>query len=148
MSEKFLSLIWISILLSACSEHSKPQIPSIPAESQKVAMEEKSVVTKAPAKKVISSYILSKSEAQKKLSAGAALFDTRGYEEFGVSHLPSAINLPFDQLEATLPALEGYKKEEILLIGKDTKQVETMRNGMMKAGFSKVLNAQSLNSKY
>jgi len=61
--------------------------------------------------------------------------------------LPSAINVPFDQLEATLPALESYKIKEILLIGKDTKQVETMRNGMMKAGFLKVFNAQSLNSK-
>ena len=47
----------------------------MPVEPQKVAVKEKPEVTKAPPKKVASSYILTKSEAQKRLSSGATLFD-------------------------------------------------------------------------
>jgi rhodanese-related sulfurtransferase len=82
--------------------------------------------------------------ALSKIKQGAVVFDARTDEEFQSGHYPNAINVPVDLLEPTLPALESYKDQEIVVYCRSGKRAERLKQGLLKAGFSKVYNAGGL----
>lgn len=58
---------------------------------------------------------ISAKDAQTHLKNGALLIDVRSSAEFNSGHLPDAINLPLDEIEAKLPRRVKDKNQAILL---------------------------------
>ena len=58
---------------------------------------------------VVALYLLKKNgrispdDAVAQLRSGALVIDVRSHDEYAADHLPCAINIPLDELEATLP---------------------------------------------
>ena len=144
VNNKFFALLSWCIFMCACSPKPVQLAPRV--ESQPKSSNFKTVTKKPALTKTLSSAVLSKSQANARLAAGATLIDARSADAFAASHLRNAINVPYELLEPTLPALSSYKEREILIVGQDAQQVEAMRKAMLKAGFKTVLNAFSLTS--
>jgi len=140
-----LSLLGAMIVFcAACTQPVTP--PSSTSNPQATAVTTKASTSTATTARTAARHILTKAQAEARLVAGAALFDARTADEFAAGHVNNAINVPLDLLQPTLPALDSYKTQEILVVGKDHQQVESMRDALRKAGFTNVLNAASLNS--
>jgi phage shock protein E len=58
---------------------------------------------------------ISSKDAQAHLKSGALVIDVRTPAEFSSGHLPSAINLPLDGIEASLPRRVQDKRQVLLL---------------------------------
>ena len=58
---------------------------------------------------------ISPADAQSHLKNGALLVDVRTAGEYASGHLPSAINIPLDEIEVSLPRHEKDKNQVILL---------------------------------
>ena len=141
---KLGAFVAAALLCSACSPATTPTASvSRPPAPAAVAKDREAKAAAIPAKP---KYVLSKAQAEARLVAGAVVFDARTAEEYAMGHVNNSINVPVALLEPTLPALDSYKHQEILVVGKDHQQVESMRNALRKAGFTNVLNAASLNS--
>ncbi len=59
--------------------------------------------------------LVSAKHARACLASGALIIDVRTPAEFANSHLPSAINLPLDQIETALPRRVKNKSQALLL---------------------------------
>ena len=70
---------------------------------------------------------ISARDAQAHLKSGALLIDVRTAGEFSSGHLPNAINLPLDEIEASLPRRVQDKNQVLLLHCQSG-----MRSGMAK----------------
>jgi phage shock protein E len=57
---------------------------------------------------------IDRAEAHRLVAAGAKLLDVRSPSEFGSGHLPSAINVPVQELQSRLKELEP--KDQVLVI--------------------------------
>ena len=141
---RYAAFFVVCTVAMGCSTTTNQSVPKV--ESKSNAASVKAVAKKATVSKAAESSVLSKSQAEARLAKGATLFDARSADEFATGHLGSAINVPYELLKPTLPALESYKDKEILVVGKDREQVEAMRKDLSGAGFRHVLNAFSLNS--
>lgn len=58
---------------------------------------------------------ISSKDAQAHLKSGALVIDVRTPAEFNSGHLPGAINLPLDGIEASLPRRVQDKRQVLLL---------------------------------
>jgi len=58
---------------------------------------------------------ISSKDAQARLKSGALVIDVRTPAEFSSGHLPGAINLPLDGIEASLPRRVQDKNQVLLL---------------------------------
>jgi phage shock protein E len=70
---------------------------------------------------------------------GAFLLDVRSPGEFAEGHLKGAVNVPVNELEATLSSLPTDRNRQILLYGA---QRSKARGVLLKAGYSKVNDVQ------
>jgi phage shock protein E len=75
---------------------------------------------------------ISLKDAQAHLKSGALVIDVRTPAEFNQGHLPGAINLPLDGIEASLPRRVQDKSQVLLL---------HCQSGMRSATAGKKLNA-------
>ena len=49
---------------------------------------------------------INKEEAKRKVQAGAKLLDVRKTAEYGLKHLPGALNVPLDEIRSTMASLD------------------------------------------
>ena len=82
---------------------------------------------------------ISTKEALAHLKSGALVIDVRTPSEFNSGHMPSAINLPLDQIETALPRLVKEKSQVILL---------HCQSGMRSGVAKKKLNALGYSNAY
>ena len=87
---------------------------------------------------------ISTKDAQARLKDGALVIDVRSPGEFDSGHLPSAINIPLDEIESALPRRIKDKNQVLLLHCQSG-----MRSGMAKQklksmGYTHAYNLGSL----
>ncbi|MFO0688419.1 MAG: rhodanese-like domain-containing protein [Myxococcota bacterium] len=73
--------------------------------------------------------------------AGESLIlDVRTPEEYAEGHVPNAINIPHDQLEAHLAELEGRKNGPVVVYCKSGRRAGLAAETLAKAGFTQLLH--------
>ncbi len=69
------------------------------------------------------------------------IIDVRTPEEFAAGHIDGAINIPYDQIDANLPALKKTQKEEnILVYCRSGRRSEIAKQTLSKLGYKGVQN--------
>lgn len=86
---------------------------------------------------------ISSEEAQAYLKSGALVIDVRTPSEFSSGHLPSAINLPLDQIEAALPLRVKDKSQVLLLHCQSGMRSGAAKKKLKALGYSNVFNLGS-----
>ena len=72
---------------------------------------------------------------------GGKKVDVRTPEEFSSGHIDGAINIPYDQIDAKLPALNKTKKDEnILVYCRSGRRSEAAKQTLLKLGYKNVQN--------
>ena len=77
-------------------------------------------------------------EAHGRVNQGAFLLDVRSPGEFADGHLAGAVNVPVQELEATLGSLPVDRNREIVVYCRSGMRSSRARGILLKAGFSKV----------
>jgi phage shock protein E len=86
---------------------------------------------------------ISSKEAQAHLRNGALVIDVRTPGEFGSGHLESAINLPLDQIENTLPRRVKDKNQVLLLHCQSGMRSGVAKKKLNALGYAKAFNLGS-----
>lgn len=76
--------------------------------------------------------------AHVKVSQGAFLLDVRSPGEFAEGHVQGAVNVPVNELEATLGSLPVDRNREIVVYCRSGLRSSRARTILLKAGYSKV----------
>jgi phage shock protein E len=87
--------------------------------------------------------LISPRDAQAYLKSGALVIDVRTAGEFNSGHLPSAINLPLDEIEAGLPGRVADKTQVILLHCQSGMRSGLAKRKLNRLGYSKAYNLGS-----
>lgn len=69
---------------------------------------------------------------------GALLVDVRSPAEFAEGHLPGAINVPVQELEATVDSLSANRGRQIVVYCRSGVRSARARRALLKAGFAQV----------
>ena len=72
------------------------------------------------------------------LKPGAYVLDVRSPGEFAEGHLKGAVNIPVDELEATLPSMPTDRNRQIAVYCRNGLCSARARGVLLKAGFAKV----------
>jgi phage shock protein E len=86
---------------------------------------------------------ISTKKALAHLKDGALLIDVRTPSEFSSGHLPSAINLPLDQIETALPLRVKDKSQVILLHCQSGMRSGVAKKKLNALGYSNAFNLGS-----
>ena len=66
------------------------------------------------------------------------ILDVRSPEEYDQGHIPGAINIPYDQVEARLDALESFREQEIVVYCRTGRRAGIAEQALGEAGFEQV----------
>ncbi|MGO9318196.1 MAG: rhodanese-like domain-containing protein [Terracidiphilus sp.] len=86
---------------------------------------------------------ISAKEALAHLNRGALVIDVRTPAEFNAGHLPSATNLPLDQIETALPRRLKNKSQVLLLHCQSGMRSGEAKKKLKALGYSNVFNLGS-----
>lgn len=81
---------------------------------------------------------VSSAAAQALVKDGAILLDVRSPGEFAEGHLPGALNVPVQELEATLGSLSADRNRPIVVYCRSGVRSARARAQLLKAGYTKV----------
>jgi phage shock protein E len=81
--------------------------------------------------------------ARRYLKSGALVIDVRSPAEFNSGHLPSAINLPLDEIETVLPRRVKDKKQVLLLHCQSGMRSATAKKRLQGLGYASAFNLGS-----
>jgi rhodanese-related sulfurtransferase len=70
--------------------------------------------------------------------AGLVVLDVRTAEEFAAGHVPGAINVPHDQVEARLAELAGARDKDVVLYCRSGRRVQVAAGVLARAGFTRL----------
>lgn len=73
-----------------------------------------------------------------KVKPGAYVLDVRSPGEFAEGHLKGAVNIPVDELEATLPSMPPDRNREIAVYCRNGSCSARARGVLLKAGYARV----------
>ena len=82
-------------------------------------------------------------DAQALVAGGALIVDVRTHGEFNAGHLPGAINLPVDHIEATLAAQVRDKNDKILVYCQSGFRSRVAKRTLTALGYTQVFNLGS-----
>ena len=82
-------------------------------------------------------------DAVTRLKSGALVIDVRTPAEFNASHLPSAINIPLDQIETALPRRVKDKNQVLLLHCHSGMRSGAAKKKLNVLGYTNVFNMGS-----
>lgn len=79
-------------------------------------------------------------ELKRDLDAGkvAMLIDVRSPEEFAGGHVPSAVNIPLDQLDSRKSELDAHKADELYMICESGRRSFTASQKLARYGYRPV----------
>jgi phage shock protein E len=66
------------------------------------------------------------------------ILDVRSLEEYAEGHIPGAINIPYDQIAASLDALESFREREIVVYCRTGRRAGVAEEALGKAGFERI----------
>ncbi len=70
------------------------------------------------------------------------VLDVRSPEEFGEGHVPTAINIPFNEIEEQQDRLAAYKDKDILIYCRSGRRAGWAQSTLDKLGFKRVYHLQ------
>lgn len=70
------------------------------------------------------------------------LLDVRSEEEYEAGHIPGAINVPYDQIAASLDSLESFRTAEIVVYCRTGRRAGVAENVLREAGFTRVFDLE------
>jgi rhodanese-related sulfurtransferase len=76
--------------------------------------------------------------AQRLGESGLVVLDVRTAEEFAAGHVPGAVNIPHDQVEARLAELAGAKDQDVVLYCRSGRRVQMAAGVLARAGFTRL----------
>lgn len=88
---------------------------------------------------------ISAKEARNYLTNGAMVIDVRSPGEFNSGHVPKAINIPLDEIEAALPRSVKDKQQVLLLHCLSGTRSGIAKGRLKRLGYPNVFNLGSLN---
>jgi phage shock protein E len=86
---------------------------------------------------------VSSKEALARLKAGALVIDVRSAPEFSSRHLPGAINLPLQKIQAPLPRIMKDKNQTLLLHCQSGMRSGVARKKLQALGYPNTFNLGS-----
>jgi rhodanese-related sulfurtransferase len=66
------------------------------------------------------------------------ILDVRSPEEYDQGHIPGAINIPYDQVAASLDGLDSFREREIVVYCRTGRRAEIAEEALAEAGFEQV----------
>ena len=83
---------------------------------------------------------ISQAELMQRIKAKHAqlILDVRSPEEYKEGHIPSAINIPYDQIDSRLAEIASYKNKDVVLYCVSGGRAGKAANILQSAGFSKL----------
>lgn len=66
----------------------------------------------------------------------ALVLDVRSAEEYHAGHVPGAVNIPHDEVEAALPRLEPFRSREVVVYCRSGRRAALALAVLGKAGFT------------
>ncbi|MDF2178512.1 rhodanese-like domain-containing protein [Aliiglaciecola sp. CAU 1673] len=66
------------------------------------------------------------------------IIDVRGEEEYAQGHVPGALHMPHDQVDANLPWLSEYKDKKIVLYCRTGRRSGMVQAQLLEKGFTDV----------
>lgn len=69
---------------------------------------------------------------------GLVVLDVRTAEEFAAGHVPGAINIPHDQVEARLGELAGAKDKDVVLYCRSGRRAQAAAGVLARSGFTRL----------
>lgn len=81
--------------------------------------------------------------AAEHLKNGAMVIDVRSPGEFGAGHLPQAVNIPLDQIEAIVPRKVKDKNQVLLLHCQSGMRSSVAKKRLSSLGYTSVYNLGS-----
>lgn len=127
------SFVWMAIVLALACDSSQSAPPSASPSASTSPAEAPSASPGAVAE-IAAQTLLSQ-------PAGASLvLDVRTPEEYAEGHVPNAINIPHDQIEAHLAELEARKSGPVVLYCKSGRRAGLAAEALAKAGFTNLLH--------
>ncbi len=70
--------------------------------------------------------------------ARLVVLDVRTPEEFAAGHVPGAVNVPYDQVEARLAELSGAKNQDVVLYCRSGRRAQVAAGVLAQAGFTRL----------
>lgn len=128
---------WLAIVLALACDSSQSASPS---DSQPASPSASASPAEAPS---ASPGAVAEIAAQTLLSQPAEaslVLDVRTPEEYAEGHVPNAINIPHDQIEAHLAELEARKSGPVVLYCKSGRRAGLAAEALAKAGFTNLLH--------
>lgn len=70
------------------------------------------------------------------------ILDVRTPEEYAAGHIPGAINVPYDQIDAHLDSLASFRGQEVVVYCRTGRRAGIAEAALSQAGFSQVLDLE------
>ena len=119
--------------------------PSPPAPESPAPPAPTASASSAPAAPAVPPGIVDGKTAYSLLAQGATVVDVRTFDEFSAGHLPGALHIPYDEIEARIAEI-GPKSEAVLVYCKSGRRSAVAARALEKAGFQLVYDLQSVSA--
>lgn len=98
----------------------------------------------SPSQDLTSALVMTSAELVERLEGQDApvVLDVRSPEEFAEGHIPGAINVPYDQVAASLDSLESFRAGEIVVYCRTGRRAGVAENVLREAGFTQVFDLE------
>jgi len=70
------------------------------------------------------------------------ILDVRSVAEYEAGHIPGAVNVPYDQIAASLDSLESFRSGEIVVYCRTGRRAGIAENVLREAGFTRVFDLE------
>ena len=70
------------------------------------------------------------------------ILDVRSVEEYEAGHIPGAVNVPYDQIAASLDSLESFRAGEVVVYCRTGRRAGIAENVLREAGFTRVFDLE------
>lgn len=79
-------------------------------------------------------------DTRQKLAHGALIIDVRTMQEYQAGHIPGAINIPYDKINAAIEQMNLDKDREIITYCQSGRRANIAKSVLENAGFEHVFN--------
>jgi rhodanese-related sulfurtransferase len=129
--------VWLAIVLALACDSSQSESQS---ESQSASPSESTNPAQAPSASTGAVAEIAQQTLLAQPAGESLVLDVRTPEEYAAGHVPNAINVPHDQIEARLAELEARKNGPVVVYCKSGRRAGIAAEALSKAGFTNLLH--------
>lgn len=133
--------IMAAIVLALACDNSRTESQSgSQSESKPGAQSESTAQAPAPSASVGAVAEIAQQSLLSQPAGESLILDVRTPEEYAAGHVPNAINVPHDEIEAHLAELEARKNGPVVVYCKSGRRAGLAAEALAKAGFTNLLH--------